>query len=275
MVAFRDWQYPRDVPENWRSQTLNGEKAQDACQLTQERHSLNKAHVVPISETGWFSQNGLSFLYGARKRILSSPALSVNIDNDNNILLLRSDLHHAWDNRSFTFVPKGTQDLKIVVHCWEESLVSTYHNLPLQGFVCKEILLARFAWTLLPRALTDFLMATQGSCMIWTKDNNGKLVPQKKTREDCLRLATAPLPPSTSPKKRKQNDAGLQSLTTRKRRSFGNSDSGIGSREEEQTDDDDEDSDTESQYSMNSEEFTRGRKRVRRGELLYPGLWEC
>lgn len=270
IADFRDWQYSQYVPENWRSQTLEREKAENACQLSQDNHSLNKAHIVPSSETMWFNKNGLNISYGAQSSRVDGPPLDIGIDDENNMLLLRSDLHHAWDQRKFAFVPKGTKDSKIVVHCWVEDMVSNYHNLPLQGFVCREMLLARFAWTLLPRAVTSFLMATSGSRMIWTRDNGGKLVPQRKTETDCSTLATAPLARSTSPKKRKQNENGQQSMTTRienTRRSFGSSDSGIGSREEEKIHYDDEDSDAESQYSMSSEEFTRGRKRVRTGEL--------
>lgn len=65
IADFRDWQYPQYVPENWRSPTLKREKKEIACQLSQEYHSLNKAHIVPTSETEWFNTNGLHFLYGA------------------------------------------------------------------------------------------------------------------------------------------------------------------------------------------------------------------
>ena len=126
-------------------------------------------------------------------------------------------------------------------------MVHHYHNIPLRGFVVKELLLARLAWTLLPLALTHFLWATQESRMLWIRNDHGKLIPQKMTAQQCQAIANTPLPRSTS-------------------RSF---DLGLGSGKEDESDDDedDDDNDDDSLYlAVDAEELTRGRKRLRAGD---------
>lgn len=261
---------PPFLPAGWTSGILKREQPENSCQLSQEYHALNQAHIVPISETEWFNKNGLGFSHGANPSNVNTTALTIGIDNDNNLLALRSDLHHAWDQRNFTFLPKGDEPSQIVMHCWTEEMVTEYHNLPLQGFVRRELLLARFAWTLLPRALIPFLTATKESRMIWTRNDDGKLVPQRTAADLCSEIANASVPRSTSPKKRKQNDAQQQINTSRRnetKRSYLRFDSGLGLREEdeEQSQDEEEDAD-DGLMSTNPEELTRGRKRLRTGE---------
>ena len=268
MTNFRSWRFPRSVPKDWQSQPLRREQAETTCQVTRRYHALNKAHIVPSSETEWFMKNGLGFFYGSKASTTGSTAQNFGIDNENNLILMRSDLHHAWDQRAFTFVPKRTKEgSNIVVHCLEEDIVPEYHNVPLQGFVLREVLLARFAWTLLPRALIPFLAATKETRMVWTRNDHGELLSQRKTAEECLAIANAPLPRSTSPKKRKQNDDEQQVMTTRRnetRRSYRSFDSGLGSREA-----DEEDSSDDSQSVVIAEELNRGRKRFRAGDAWY------
>lgn len=71
-----------------------------------------------------------------------------------NTLLLRSDLHNAFDRPKFAFVPKLSSDFespKLVLHVLEPSreFESLFHNHQLQGFHSSiELLFARFAWTI-------------------------------------------------------------------------------------------------------------------------------
>ena len=239
--------------------------------MSQEYHALHKAHIVPSSETEWFNKSGLGFSHGSNAWNAISTALNFGIDNDNNLIVLRSDLHHAWDQIDFLFVPKQTKKgSKIMMHCWNEDMVTGYHNVVLQGFVRKEFLLARLAWTLLPRSLIPFLLATKDTRMIWSKNEHGDLISQKMTAEQCSVIANAPVPHNTSPKKRKQNHDGQQVITTwrnKTRRSYRSFDSGLGLREADKEDHDEErDSDDDSQSEVDPEELTRGRKRFRAGD---------
>ena len=197
---FRSWQFPRVFPEAWKTHVAMAEQPETKCQVSQEVHTLTEAHIVPSSETDWFLKSGLVFSYGLDMRF-GGTELENDIDNPNNLILLRSDLHHAWDQgNKFTFMPKRTKEgLEIVVHCWNRDMVTNYHNVPLQGFVCREFLLARLAWTLLPSAIKHFLWGTKEARMLWIRDDHGKLVPQKKTVEQCLAIANAFLSRSTSP----------------------------------------------------------------------------
>ena len=278
IADFRDWPFPGQlIPDDWKSSTPYREQAETSCQVSQEDHALNEAHIVPSSETEWFCKSGLGFSYGSNATKVGSTALDIGIDNDNNLLNLRSDLHHAWDQRKFTFVPKRTKEgSKIVMHCWNENMVTAYHNVPLHGFVRRELLLARLAWTLLPRAMTHFLMATKETRMIWSRDEHGQLISQKKTAEQCWIIANAPIPRTTSPKKRKQNN-DQQVTTTRKtetRRSHRCFDSGLelGEEGEEYEEHSSDNDDSSSQSSVDLEERTRGRKRLRAGDdwTTYP-----
>ena len=149
-------------------------------------------------------------------------------------------------------------------------MVARYHNVPLQGFVRRELLFARFAWTLLPRAPTQFPVATKETRMIWTRDDHGKLISLKKTAEQCSAMANKCAPRSTSPKKRKHNDGGQQSITTRRsetRRPCRSFDSGLGWGKEVGEEDHDEGNVSEDSHSTTDlEERFRGRKRLRAGD---------
>ncbi|MCJ1463961.1 hypothetical protein MMC07_002571 [Pseudocyphellaria aurata] len=272
ITDFRNWRLPQSIPEDWRSQAQVREQAETTCQVSQEYHTLNKAYIVPSSETEWFDRCGLGFSYGSNACNLHCTALEQGIDNDNNLILLRSDLHHAWDQRHFTFVPKRTKEgLRIVIHCWDETMVTGYHNVPLQGFVGRELLLARFAWTMLPRALESFLKTAKVSRMIWTRDDHGKLIARSETAKQCLFIANALA---------SQTD-GQSVMTSRRNgteRSYRSTDSGLGLKETDDDDDHDEDhsedddSDDDSQSEVDPEELARGRKRFRAGDDWYPVL---
>ena len=243
--------------------------------MSQESHASEKAHIVPASETEWFNKNGLGFLYGMNTLKMNGTMLDKSVDNDNNLMLLRSDLHHAWDQKMFTFVPKQTEGGSVIVmHCWNKDMVAKYHNLPLQGFACREVLLARFAWTLLPQAVTQFLAASEEPRMIWIRDNHGKLVAQMKTAEQCSAIANAPITRSTSPKKRKQKDGEQQVIAAKGSKIQQLSqiwDSGL-ELEEEYEDgnyNDFDDSSDDSQSVVYSEDLARGRKRCRMGDTWY------
>lgn len=250
------------------------------CQVSQEEHALHTAYIVPKSETEWFNKSGIGFLYCSNFWQMAGTPFDGSIDNSDNLLTLRSDLHNAWDQKFYTFVPKKTRDgLGMVLHCWNQEMVGGYHNLPLQGLVRREALLARLAWTLLPRAVTQFLINAKEPRMLWIRDDHGKLIPQKTSAEECTAMVYAPPTRSSSPKKRKQNDGEQQPMDSCKkqpRTSYGSLESELGTREEGNSREEDEDGnlkgqddDSGSQSIVNLEEYTRGRKRVRTADGWY------
>jgi hypothetical protein len=100
----------------------------------------------------------LTILVGCRYCRLPLEVSAIN--DDKNILILRKDLHHLFDARRFTFVPKrfGTYTSgsapELVTHVLLPSgspeLVGLYHNRspqPIHG-ISIECLFARFAWSL-------------------------------------------------------------------------------------------------------------------------------
>ena len=240
--------------------------------MSRESHASEKAHIVPSSETQWFNKSGLSLLCSTNALKMNGSVFDAGIDNDDNLILLRSDLHHAWDQKMFTFIPKQTNGgLRVVMHCWDKDMVAEYHNVPLQGFARSEILLARFAWTLLPRAMTQFLVAAEGPRMVWINDGHGKLVAQMKTAEQCSAIANALRPRSTSPKKRKQKGDGQQVIVakTTKNQSMSRTwDSGLELEEEDEegSENDFDDSSDDTQSVGCPEDYARGRKRCRTGD---------
>jgi hypothetical protein len=82
-----------------------------------------------------------------------------NLLNDlNNVILLRPDLHAAFDDRKFILYPKA--DDGYVVHILEPTpdIGQLYHNVKTHPLLlCNpRFLYARFAWALFP-SLTGFL----------------------------------------------------------------------------------------------------------------------
>jgi len=106
------------------------------------------AHLCPDHERAWFIQNRMD-AWNTDHSLDSS-----NIVNDmSNAVLLRSDLHTAFDERRFVFFPKS-QGSGFVAHV----LVATpdigqlFHNVPLQPITqCNpRFIYARFAWAIFP-----------------------------------------------------------------------------------------------------------------------------
>jgi len=86
--------------------------------------------------------------YSSRPEVLGANSA----DDARNVLLLRSDLHHLFDQGRFVFVPKrGVWVVHVLFGLPNEELAALYHNVALQPLseVAVEFLLSRFAWTVL------------------------------------------------------------------------------------------------------------------------------
>jgi hypothetical protein len=165
--SFQDWRFPSTLPETWTRSHL-GEpsytapqstitaavRARDAtCRVSGHFTGTEVAHLCPEHEREWFLRNSMG---------MWNTDLTLDPDsllNDlSNVILLRSDLHTAFDERKFVFYPKS--DDGFVVHMLEPTpdLGQLYHNVhvqrPLQCNV--RFLYARLAWALFP-SLSGFL----------------------------------------------------------------------------------------------------------------------
>jgi hypothetical protein len=159
---FSHWRFPHDnMPQSWMScappklpqdrplprkgSLTEATLGRDiSCRITNHIEGTEHAHLVPRNEERWFSENGM-FRYTKPQRPGSEP-----VDDAQNAILLRSDVHTIFDQKRFGVVPKSSL---LVVHIMAPGssleLTRLYHNVPLQPLVGVAIqyLLARFAWT--------------------------------------------------------------------------------------------------------------------------------
>ncbi|KAK1754121.1 hypothetical protein QBC47DRAFT_36757 [Echria macrotheca] len=152
------------------------------------------------------------------------------IDASGNVILLRSDIHTAFDDKVFAIVPKRNQTrehesrgkLSLVVHVvnpiTDGYFHQHYHNRKLLPIRCSnECLFARFAWTIFsPGVLGHFLDKSITSRLLLVHDAaTGTLTLESRDREQVNALLAASRSRSASPKKRKvpdvaSNDASYQ-----------------------------------------------------------------
>ncbi|TQV90283.1 HNH endonuclease domain-containing protein [Cordyceps javanica] len=126
-----------------------------SCRITASVLGNEVAHLIPQKEDAWFAANQMT-MYAARTE--ASPSNATN--DTSNALLLRSDLHQAFDNRQLVLVPKwGAWAIHVLSGLPGEELAAVYHNVPPQALsgLAVEYLFARFAWTVLGQ--TTFVRA--------------------------------------------------------------------------------------------------------------------
>ncbi|RMZ72365.1 endoglucanase type c [Pyrenophora seminiperda CCB06] len=116
------------------------------CRISGHRDELQVAHIVPQDEAAWWKTNDMNrYNYNILRNDLDDVA---------NAILLRADLHLAWDRRRFVFVPKPSSDgsgMRLVCHTLDPpaGYWHLYHNRELHNSaVGVEQLFARFAWSL-------------------------------------------------------------------------------------------------------------------------------
>ena len=202
LPTFRDWRFPSPeaVPKSWRTDRKTVERG-DRCYVTQQRFGVELVHIVPQSETEWFNTNAMTqYTRGFPK--FTGNTYSAGIDNPHNVMPLRTDLHRLLDQKHLTFTPKrGRDGDTIVVHCLEDpEIASLYHNIPIHGPLQKELLLARFAWTLFPLGISQFLQMGV-SRVLWIADGHGNMEEKEVSHKQCQNYALL-RSQSSSPKKR-------------------------------------------------------------------------
>ncbi|XPS81862.1 hypothetical protein M3J09_013787 [Ascochyta lentis] len=174
---FRQWRFPHGrLPQHWQQLAPNAKvnakaaaalptaslayyklttallTCEGSCRLTGCREHPQVARVVPLSELLWWRANNMS-------RYNTSD--EANIHDTANALLLRADLHIAFDRRRLVFVPKPAADgnICLVAHvlCSSPEFELLYHNRELHpNVVSADMLYARFAWAIFPQ-LRPFL----------------------------------------------------------------------------------------------------------------------
>ena len=156
---FHEWTFPHArTPPTWQA-PLIGEpvaplpaKHRDGtCRVTNHREPTESAHIIPASEKDWFARNCMdNYSLSCLKRGQEV------VNGDENVILLREDVHTQWDRMCFSLVPKlidgDTWAWTVHVHKPSQELHALYHNLQLQPLtgVRHEYLFARFAWDFFP-----------------------------------------------------------------------------------------------------------------------------
>lgn len=173
--GFRHWSFPHNnLPPPWRnlniapvpahkSMRAGGREAiiarDECCRMTLALSSVEKAHIVPKAEELWFTENNMD-------PYLALLDESKKIHDVNNLILLRADVHLAWDAKAILFLPKLRDGRYILVSHLLHSINETrnelhglYHNRPLQQLygVSPECLFARFAWTILESSTVQLI----------------------------------------------------------------------------------------------------------------------
>ncbi|CCG82270.1 protein of unknown function [Taphrina deformans PYCC 5710] len=122
------------------------------CLMSRYGDGLDRAHICPRNEHGWFHKNMMQ-RYNDRED-LSGDAITDDVANS---LLMRTDIHRAFDQARFCIVPK---EGRWVAHFLEKTvhLASQYHNrpLPVPSNVAPQFFLARLAWAIFPRIKNFF-----------------------------------------------------------------------------------------------------------------------
>jgi len=228
--CFREWRFPHHaMPPSWKkdessttpstalgpalSNTSNVLRLRDgSCRVSARETACDMAHLCPKNEESWFARNGMR----RYTRDISKAGYEA-INDSNNMLLLRTDLHRTFDNGGFTFVPKAGE---IITHIlkpnWELRLL--YHNTKLlPTSVPSEYLLARFAYTIFP-SLEGFLLCEGKEKLLLLADKSQS----KASADECwkytkqaMRSRSSSPKKNASPKKRSwhesQNDSELSS----------------------------------------------------------------
>ncbi|KAH8653250.1 hypothetical protein BGZ60DRAFT_419826 [Tricladium varicosporioides] len=183
VTCFQDWEFPDDLPSAWttvaqRHYPANADpqltyasivRSRDlSCRITKHYTGTEVVHLCPEQEREWFQANAM---YQYNSNTYLEPN---NLQNDtSNLILLRSDLHEAFNDRLFCLYPKGND---FAVHVMEPTrdIGLLYHNTRIHPInACRaEFIYTRFAWSLFP-ALSGFLMDRSTTRLVITVTKSG------------------------------------------------------------------------------------------------------
>jgi hypothetical protein len=138
---------------------------------------------------------------------------TADVDGHDNRLLLRADMHAAFDMPKFVFFPKpgNAEARQFAVHFVQPSieLGPLYHNRGLHTLAVRpELLFARFAWTIFP-SLVVFLQgrATRYLQLRTPADDDGNTKISPVSAVQCQKFVGELLPSrGSSPRKRRRTE---------------------------------------------------------------------
>ena len=185
---FSEWKFPHNnLPPSWprvvpylpsttNSNITTALGLRDAfkCQISACEEGYEKAHFIPVKYSAWFHANDLvRYIFN---RSWAGPRA---VDDIHNMILLRADLHKAFDDDKFVFVPKKEtpseprSKIEYVLHILSHSteLAKLYHNVQLQASekLVPQFLLARLALSIFS-IFEGFLLNPTISRKILTQD---------------------------------------------------------------------------------------------------------
>lgn len=171
-----------------------------ACALTGQRDHMEKAHLCPSSEGNWFLMNHMS-RYNANQMLPSD----FGTDDVSNAIALRSDIHTAFDDRTFVFVPKEgswVPHFLVATH----DLGRQYHNtiIQLDKGISLHHMLSRFAWAIFPLVQVFLLAGGKRSIKFLVFEEEEYKEKTEAMHAGAIKeMFFAPRARSQSPKKRK------------------------------------------------------------------------
>ncbi len=217
--TFSEWRFSHhELPESWRQVTLADAKSSyqsflklnlnlalqtrdESCRMINCKESTQIAHLCSQKEADWWYLNSMSRYNKNSASIL---------DDLFNTILLRVNLHIAFDNLKFVFVLKSfsLRFSQLVTHLMKASskLKHLYHNRLLQSMRFSiELLFARFAWTIL-FFLESFLINKKRRRLLLMKNNMNFSNNDFVSWEKCAQFSRTR---SLSSKKRKTDAQAL------------------------------------------------------------------
>ena len=218
--SFAHWRFPHDnLPEPWtsckppklpldrqlprQSSLAEATLARDiSCRITNHIEGTEHAHLVPRSEERWFSENGM-FRYTNQQRPGSEP-----VDDAQNAMLLRSDVHTIFDQKRFAIVPKSSVLLvHIIAPGSSLQLMSLYHNVSLQPLVGVAIqyVLARFAWTIFAQSFNFVQQGLKRRLCIYVGDGETSIA--DFSGDQCRQLLSSGAKSRSQSPRKRQRDA--------------------------------------------------------------------
>ncbi|KIX97441.1 uncharacterized protein Z520_06893 [Fonsecaea multimorphosa CBS 102226] len=166
--TFQHWRFPHELPPSWNDIRELTQILQDPpgshCRLTQCDYSVENAHLIPAAEKGWFDEN-----------TMYDYTISTEMDqmqDPNNTVRLRSDIHRVFDSKCFAIVPIKR---RLVAYCLNakpgSQVERLFHGVELQRLNNPpELLFARFAYSVFEN-LRGFLDArVERHLCFWTGD---------------------------------------------------------------------------------------------------------
>jgi hypothetical protein len=182
--SFQDWRFPHDrfnIPDFWppAAAATATSPLSIPCGISNTNYAVDEAHLLPQRESTWFQDNHMS-RYGAG----SLP----DMNNRANILPLRKDIYHCFDNRWFVIIPKMTnivpgsttpsiQYITNIISQDAAELWPAYHNTLVGSLHTKSpaYLFARFAWAILFRVTLFVISGYPRQVVRIHRDAKGKI----------------------------------------------------------------------------------------------------